>query len=212
MRRLSLLAGAVSLLGSLTYAQPRIELAKTQVIASGVTPGGTVACLAVWRKLGETMPRQVHFEQVARDEDGDGEVAFELGREIPPVSVWAIADLTTGGADVVPGPETAAKPVEAAADLLGSRHDGSFAFADRRSYLALLIVRPGEDVWTLNAGDGGEGDDDQAPDGVIVPALARSRSLVVTSGHPVALRAGDTVVAIDPATFEYYTARLGRGR
>ncbi len=158
------------------------------------------------------MPLLLRFERAASDDDRDGEVVFELGREIPPISLWAVADVTTGRTEVQPGTETAARPADGPSELPTSRHDGSIALADRRAYLELLIVRPGVDGWTLSVGDGSEGDEDAAPDGLVVPAVARSHSLVARAGHPGGLRDGDVVVAIDPTTFEYYSLRLATSR
>jgi hypothetical protein len=158
------------------------------------------------------MPRLVRWESEARDDDGDGVVAFDLGRDVPVVSVWAVADVSSGDAAIAPGPETSPRLSSPAADLLGTTANGVATFADRRSYLELLIVRPGQGAWTLSTGDGAAGDDDGAPDGVIVPAIAQLHAVGLGSGRPAALLPGDTVAAIDPSTFEYYTVRLGRAK
>lgn len=211
MRRLAVIFTLLVLTAAFAAAAPSITFDGKQVVVKGVTPGGDVACVGVWRELGDTMPRLVRWDRVVRD-DGDGAVTFDVGRDVPPFSVWAVADVTTGDTDIVPGPGTDPRPAAFASDLVGSKRDGTFAFADRRAYLELLVVRPGTGAWAISAGDGGAGDDDKTPDGVIVPALAQSHPVTSISTRPAALSAGDVILAIDPESFEYYSVRLGRAK
>ena len=212
MKALLVIVSSLLLTTPVAHAQLKIDLGGARITATGITPGGDAVCLGVAREPGETMPLLLRLERATSDDDRDGEVVFELGREIPPISLWAVVDVATGRAEIQPGTETAARPADGPSELPTSRRDGSIALADRRGYLELLIARPGVDVWTLSVGAGRQGDQDPAPDGLVIPAVARSHSLVAKTGQSGGLRGGDVVVAIDPTTFEYYSLRLAASR
>lgn len=207
--RAGLLLLALALAAAPAAGQSGLGIDGAAVELDGATAGGEVAWLGVGLERPEWTPQLLRWAAVTRDEDRDGRVALELGRKVPDVSVWAAVDIATGRIDMLSGPGTRLREVEFPERGLGYQRGGALWLSDRRPYLELLVVRPGEGAWALSVGDGGEADEDRSPDGVSVPALAQMRRLAASTPELRGLRAKDVVVVIDPQTLEHYVAEIG---
>jgi hypothetical protein len=189
-------------------AQPAISFEPAAVVASGISPGGQVAWFGVARESEDHAAKIVRRETVAADDDRDGAVRLDLGREVPRASIWVAVDLATGKAAIatpegfplrrigLPGP--GAVPGGTGPDRLELN----------RGYLELLVVRPGIGVWGATVGDGGEMDDDGAYDGRVSVALAHLRADGTSPAAPQSLGPGDLLVAIDPNEMEVAVSQL----
>ncbi len=194
---------------SAAVAQPEIAFDKTAVVASGLTPGGDVVWFGVAREIAERTATIVRHQEIATDDDGDGSVTFDLGRDVPFQSIWVAIDLTTG-ASAIAVPD--GYPLREA-DLPVSEVRLGVGEADRiedsRGYLDILVVRPGVGAWSVTVGDGGPADADGAYDGHLAAATADMHD--VSSGEPGPpdhLGPNDVVVVVDPNAMEIGLRKL----
>lgn len=211
MRSLCLLALSTSfalVAAAPLAAQPAISFEPAAVVASGMTPGGQMAWFGVARESKDHAATIVRRETVATDDDRDGAVRLDLGREVPLVSIWVAVDLATGKVAVAT-PE--GFPLRRIA-LPGAGAVPGGTGPDRlelnRGYLELLVVRPGSGVWGATVGDGGEADDDGAQDGRVSVALAHLRAGGTSPAAPQSLGPGDLLVAIDPNEMEVAVSQI----
>jgi hypothetical protein len=192
-------------------AQPTIGFEENAVVASGVTPGGSVVWFGIARERPGRITQVVRRDTVLPDSDGDGVVRLDLGRRVATESIWAAVDLGSG-AFVVATPEGMPRR-EVALPGNSFRHSprGAVeALQDAREFLEILVVRPGEGAWSLSVGDGGDSDADLQPNGSIRAALASMHPIQSSKAAPDQLLPGDVVVVVDPRQMEFYTTTLGK--
>jgi len=189
-------------------AAPTLSVDARSVVVSGLTSGAASAWIGLTLERPEWRLELTHWARVVSDDDRDGTVAFELDRTVPPVSLWAVVDTVTGDLQVAPGADMDLREVAFPIDRATWSVDGAMSFSDSRSYLLLLAVRPGVGAWVLHIADGTANDADGAPDGIVTPALGNMDPM--SKGLPEfdGLRPGDTVVGMDPTSFQYYAARI----
>lgn len=188
-------------------AEPEVSLLETGVEVSGVTPGGEVALLSVWREQGAGGSQVTVTEETLVDEDGDGTVTLDVGRPLPALAVWVVVDVASGERRVVTPESFEAERREV--------RPGAFRAAGELVELAVpraevLVVRPGrgENAGAFRArlGDGGEGDRDGEINGrVALSALEIERPVarppdLPEPPRPARFQGRDRVIAIDPRT------------
>lgn len=205
---------ATLLLAAALLAQPTVEVAGHMVTVRGVTPGAQVALFGAGWGQGILSPFLFDWAGAGTDEDADGEV-----RIIPPTghgydttvshSVWVAVDLTSGAWGT------------AVLDL-GDVWQDWRAFALDRSHLvwsvrgglairpacgappgstwAVAVARPGRGLWTATASE---------PGGGAAFAVADLTPTGLSGPPPLALGAGDVVVAVNSGAFCYAVATLG---
>src|SRR4051812_12861939 len=91
-------------LPALAFAQPpssppgpAITFDQSSVSVAGVSPKGQAVLFSVAREVAEVdVATVVRRSQVLPDDDGDGVVKLDLGRDVPFRSVWVAVDLATG--------------------------------------------------------------------------------------------------------------------
>jgi len=191
-----------------------LQVEGDRVEVTGVTAGGEVALLSVWRQVESHGGTQVTLlDEVLRDDDGDGRVTFEpasSGLElgpIPELSVWVAADVATGdSATATPG---RFEPPLAVARRAG----GSVEIELTRP--VTLWVRPGLAAFRAHVRDGEVRDRDRAADGRVTlepPSFGRLAGRPEQTGppdrRPPAFAAGDVVVGIDAGTLALATLRI----
>jgi hypothetical protein len=207
MRSSSLLA-LFALLAAPLAAQPALTFEPAAVVASGITPGGQVAWFGVARESEDHAAKIVRRETVAADDDRDGAVRLDLGREVPLVSIWVVVDLTTGAAAVAAPEGFPLRRIELPGHGAVSGGTGPDRLELNRGYLELLVARPGLGVWGATVGDGGEADDDGAYDGRVAVALAHLRADGTSPAAPQSLGPGDLLVVIDPNEMEVAVSQI----
>ncbi len=182
-------------------APPAVSFEAHSVAASGVTPRGKVVWFSIAREIDRQSARIVPRIELATDDDGDGEVRFDLAREVPARSIWFAVDLATGEAGVATPDELGLQEVELPARAIPAalnRLD-----LDRR-FVYIVLVRPGVGAWTLRVGDGGAADDDGQPDGNLRAALARLEGIGPSPLPPPArVLPRDLVLIIDPNRMDF---------
>jgi hypothetical protein len=189
---------------------PVITFEKNTVVVTGVTAKGQAVLFGVARELAEDdVATVVRRSQVLTDDDSDGTVRLDLGKDVPFRSVWVAVDLATGQF-------TEAAPEGYPLRLVswkGSGIERGLARADQveddRSFAELLLVRPGMGAWQLTVGDGSSTDDDGAADGRIAVALDHLTPVAGTAEAPARFDPTDVVVLIDPNRMELTVVQAG---
>ncbi len=208
MRRglpLALVAAFALLPASWLESAPRITIKEQQVIVTGVTPGAAVAWIGVSCEEPRWVLQRFVWNRVTVDEDNDGMVVLDIGRDASPVSLWAAVDVATGESAVEYGEAVEPRPVAFPANRIGPKPADGDWFSDARKRVEMVVVRAGVGAWHLSAGDGAQGDSDGRPDGVLRPALAAMTGALSTAPVFAGFDAGDIVLAVDPGRLEYYT-------
>ncbi|MCB1035677.1 MAG: hypothetical protein KDD47_17785, partial [Acidobacteria bacterium] len=170
------------------------QLTATGLDVTGATPGGEVAVFGVWRE------RHLYWSEAGRvDEriasDGDGGVAWDLGRPIPTATVLFAVDVASGQwRSVRPTalPERRLPPESFALSAEGD------ALAAEAPALYGWITRPAAGTWAFKVRDGGPQDGLGLQDAVVTFLL----SDLETHGDGLApissLTDGDLLFALDP--------------
>lgn len=199
----------------LPVAALQIRLDEAGAEAAGVTPGGEVAWLTVWRQPDELgVTRVTLLDRRVRDEDFDGAVRLEVEPPIARLSVWVAVDLATG--------EAAAATLEGVP--LRWAPEGSVRLPERGPGVEvglgrpeMMLVRPGVGAFRARGSDGAHGDAGARGDGRVTVTPAAFRRAVALAGEaqeprtpPRAFGAGDVLVGIDAGTLEVVYAEVGR--
>ena len=213
--------GLLLLPQALSAEEPVLEIEPSALVVSGLEPAAEVVVYGISRRAGEGGIRQrVEHEALLVDDDGDGQVTFEMDAPVDYHSIWVAVDRSSGAYAVdVPlgsprrevafpgrGPEEGSR-----GQLNRLRHEG-FGFVH------LLLVRPGERAWTVTAADGGPLDADGSfADGILLE-IDQSRAVAGeggveegTAAPPERFAPGDVVVVIDSDRMSFYAARLPGG-
>ncbi len=191
---------------------PTLVFGSSEVIASGISPGGRAVFFAVTQEVAEdeviTLRRR---DAVRLDADGDGVVSFDLGGPVAPRAIWLAVDLLTGAFVLTTpsGDPPSQVAFEGEGLVLGGPLEPSDSIADARTFLEVLLVRPGASAWARTIADGGAGDADGKADGAVEAAL--DTLLVIDSGGespppPSRFVAQDLVFAFSPISLEVVTA------
>ncbi len=210
VRRATVLAAAAVALGSAPAwsAPPALSLEERTVVASGVTPGGSVAVFGVSRGFnGFTGYVLRHDEVVTAGADGVARLELEL---LPVRSVFAVVDLATGEVGLGTPEHIELRQRAVTPEVIDP---GGGGLTERRRWVYALWARPlrdgGGGVWGANARDGGAADRDGVEDSVVRAAV--SSFVPIGDGEspaPARLEAGDVVVLVDPETLEVAATRL----
>jgi hypothetical protein len=208
MRSFCLLALLALVAASPLAAQTAISFEPAAVVASGMSPGGQVAWFSVARESEDHAAKIVRREPVVTDDNGDGAVRLELGKEVPLVSIWVAVDLATGKAVIATPEGFPLRQIELPGAGSVSDGVGPNRLELSRGYLELLVVRPGIGVWGATVGDGGEKDDDGASDSKVSVELVHLRASATSPAAPLSLGPGDVIVVIDPNEMEVAVSEL----
>jgi hypothetical protein len=211
------------------FAQPQpapelvLELEAGALVARGASPNAEVAFFGVAKAIEHYSATVFRRHEVVADADGDGEVRWELDREIPTASVWVAVDLASGKLALAAPPLSPygelALPESGVGRGEGGRPD--WVELDGRVSLDLFLARPGNPgtdrgidrgAWAVRVGDGGPDDDDGESDRRLVTSLARLLPVSGSPGSPGApghLAAGDVLVLVDPDRMEIAVRTIG---
>jgi hypothetical protein len=213
----SLLLG--SLLAAAAAAQtqqqtPTITFQPRSITVAGITPKGQALGFSVARELAEDdVATVVRRTQVLTDDDGDGKVEWDLDRDVPLRSIWVAVDLATGQVAAASPEGYPLRRVSWRGGGLGRGGAGADQVADARSFVEVLLVRPGQGAWQLTVGDGSAQDADGAADGKLAAALDRLepvRGLPGITGPPSRFDPSDVVVVLDPNRMELIVVQAGK--
>lgn len=190
-----------------------IVISEHEVEASGVTAGGEVAWLTVWRELDEHYSTRVTLlDRTIVDEDRDGAVTLEVDRPVPPLSVWVAVDGTSG--------EVAVRTPEGVrlrwAPEDSVRRKGPHVEVDLKRP-EVILVRPGVGAFRARVADGARDDAGARGDARVELSPAAFRRAVPKRGPPgpptsvplpQRFEPGDVLVAVDMRTLEVVLAEV----
>lgn len=191
-------------------APPQIQFQETSVSATGVSPAGQVAWFSVARESTGVGSLIVRREEVVKDDDGDGAVRLDLGKPVPPRSIWAAVDLKTGEISLA---TPAGYPLREVPFQPGTVHPGAGGALDHlrvegSDSVELFVARPGMGAWAHTVWDGAADDEDGPANRRISSALAKLEPVGASPAPPDRLKPGDIVVVMDPDAMRVSAARL----
>jgi len=210
---LTLVTLTVSGFPSTAVAAPVAELTDKELIVRNLTPGSTVALLAVAHEPAYYMMRLVSRRELLKDDDKDGVVRYVPDHGVAFRSLWIVVDVASGestmatpaGYEAVEMYQRGAGRGNAVQSIVNTLDVG-------REVVEILLVRPGEGAWFVTARDRGFSDQDGQANGRIRLDPRKLRSPRGTYGDPPhAMRNGDVVAVVDPDLLEYWWATIGRG-
>jgi hypothetical protein len=217
MRRITVMAGSFMLLASwaavsIAATQPTISLTETQVVATGLTPGGKLAWLGVAREREGWTTRVTQWQDANAVADSAGRAVLDLGRAVPVKSIWVVVDMTTGAfaADAPPAyPWAVETDFPTAGATFASDRASIVSLQDDKQQLEVLVVRPKVGAWRATIRHDDPGSRDSA--GVLLtPSDLAPWGKAPSS--PGLLVPGDVIVGIDPDGFTYFARQLGAVR
>jgi hypothetical protein len=206
-----LLLGGLMAAGSAAVAQasaPSLSFETSEVVASGVTLGGRVVFFAVTQEISEDEVATLHRRDAVRiDADGDGVVSFDLGGPVAQRAIWLAVDLATGAyALTTPSGDPPSQAVFVGEGLvLGAPVGAPDSIEDARTFLEVLLVRPGVAAWARTVADGGTTDGDAKVDGAVDAALDSLAQIDPETGEspaPSRFVDQDLVFSFDPMSME----------
>lgn len=214
-------APSISLIGFLllglgvatpSWGLPRITNGPDAVEVSDLPPGGSVALYALLHEWTGWSSRISEIADVLTDDDADGTVRYELGREVPPVSVWLAVDLTTGEVAVSGSDDFTPRELTFPPGVLRRGLGNRLNRLEMTGRIVhAFVVRPSAapetaGAWLLRLGDGGERDDDGANDGKMGFALEHMTPVAASPLPPEEIEVGDVIALVDPDTLDFVVA------
>lgn len=179
---------------------PRIAFESSAVVASGLTPGRSVAWFGVERIVDPDLAAELVQRAEPKTAGADGVSRLELARPVSQRSLWVAVDVESGEFAVAApdGYEIRRRPRPSRlVPGEGSRPD---EIEDGPGYLYGLMVRPGEGAWILRGGDGSPQDQDGETDGRVRFALDRLEPLPGSPAAPAKARGTDLWFVVDLLT------------
>ena len=155
---------AVPELGRASWAQappggPTLVVSSQAVMASGMTPGGTVVWLGLARKVVEYEAVFVRRHGIVQA-DALGNAQLPVTEAVPYQSIWLAIDLATGGYATASPAGFAPLSLPLGPEALEVRGSGvADRLADVADYAEVLLVRPGKGAWGKAVARGGADDE-----------------------------------------------------
>lgn len=183
-----------------------------EIRVSGANAGGTVVLVGIAREPLAGAARVESWVRTLTDDDGDGSVVLEIGREVPVKSAWSAIDLASGNAGVAVAEGLALEIVRpgVAGFELDPTTQAPVIRLDRKT-IQFLLVRPGVGAWALKAYDGGAGDlgnsEEGIPDGWLRVDPRQFTPLRADFGEFPGLSAQDWIGAIDERRLTIFLLR-----
>ncbi len=177
--------------------QPRIAFEEKAVVATGLTPGGTVAWFGVQRRVDADFSGEIVRLWDAGKAGADGSARIDLPTPVTPSSLWAAVDVASGEfAVAAPAGYRIARPGKPGGLGVGQGANPD-EIVDERPYLAGLVVRPGEGAWSFSGGDGGPRDEDGQSNGRVRFALDKLDPLPGSPAAPAKAKGTDLWIVVD---------------
>src|SRR5436305_11879570 len=193
-----LLLPALAVAQALKPSAPAIAFEKNAVVVTGLTVKGQAVLFAEARELAEDdVATLVRRSLMLTDDDGDGTVRLDLGKEVPLRSVWVAVDFATGQVAVAAAEGYPLRRVDWRGEGIVRGNSHADRVEDARTFAEVLLVRPGVGAWQLTVGDGSSSDDDGAADGRIAAALDQMTQVAGTTTPPVRFDPTDVGMLID---------------
>jgi hypothetical protein len=204
----------LSCLAAVAYAEPVIAISESAVTVSSISPGASVAWLALGHEAEAFMTQYRSRDGVIEDADADGVITIEFPSAIPLRFVIAVAELESGAWRIGTREgfmSTAIQPDDRFSRARGMRPSLDLLEVERNE-LEVLLVRPHVGAWRINALEGSPSDSDRISDAVLTVRFADLTPLGAPGGAvPGTLKPRDLVIAFDPEELSHYALEVGRG-
>jgi hypothetical protein len=187
---------------------PDVQFTAHGVVARGVSPNAQVVFFGVGSIPfpARYLRRIVRWHQVVSDHGADGSVTFDLGQDMPPESVWVVADLTNGQYTLVrPTGATGHVPIRGGS-ALRQHGNTSDTFAFNRRNLDLLYIHPGHGAWAWTALAGSPGNAEVSE--TVTSVSATTGTPLAGSDKLASFVPGGILVAVDNHTLEVQITRV----
>ena len=188
---------------------PVVTFEKNALVATGTTPNGRVVF------FGETLD-DAPYTEIAYGHrehiivaDAAGLARFNLGADLPTLSLWAVVDVNSGSYTVAAPPGQTLKELKVPPGLFKKGLNGNLTDLDVPFEMtSTLVARPGNGVWKLFNAEGGPGDQPGHGRGRTVSSIAQFKSLLDQNGPPAKFEKGDVVIVIEPRFLFYYVVKV----
>lgn len=208
--RLVLLACA---LATVAIAQeppaPVVHVDGATITVSNVTPGGSVLLVMQERGSSGGILTVRQATNTLTDDDGNGVVALTRSEPLAFRSVCVAVDETSGAFAV--GAPDGFEPYVAPLPANALKKDAAGAMTTLVSSVPrarLLVVRPGQGAWTLDAREGGKNDHDETADGNLAFNFQDAAKVDSEQTPPSHVQAGDVVAIITPVRLDVFISRV----
>lgn len=189
---------------------PVLTLQQAAVVASRITPGGRALVFGMVRHPRGSWLEVDHVLRIVTDDSRAGTVTWNEREPIPPVALFGVIDLQTGGIAFASPEGSTFRLVTFPGKGLHRGAAGDFQrFEAGHEFLDVIWVRPGVGAWSFSGGDGGS-DSDHHADGRLSIDPADMKPVGDSPAPPKQYLPGDTLVWIDPRTREYATTEVAR--
>lgn len=200
------------LLPAAALGQPGIAFEEGAVRVSGLSPGTSVVVFAASLERPDVYVRVVRRQHLLSDDDRDGEARLDLSSGVPPHSVWAVVDMSTGSvATAVPQDAPLRSRETPKGAVQHAQGDGVDSISLPEPLLDLLLVRPGVGAWRGRFAEGTPTDGDETGDGWLRVQVTQLAPWEQKSLAPTRLLSGDVLVAVNPETLAVYTLTVKEG-
>lgn len=192
---------------------PALEFSENSVSVRSASSGGRLVLFGFAHDEQQYVMTLRRWEEILENSDQSGTFTFDLGRSVPPASIWVAVDLQTGESAVVTPGGLPPRQLVVAAQAIAPRLQ---ALDVDVPMLDVLLVRPGVGAtavgaWGLRVGDGGASDEDDAQDGTLRAALDGMWSVADSAAPPLELLEGDVLVLVDTLNLRIVVLRLAAG-
>lgn len=202
-------AVVVFLLAGTAHAAPRIEFEASAVVARSVTPGSSVVIFGAGREPQGYLSQVIRRQSVIRDSDGDGVVRFDLDVDVPYLSMWAVADMSTGEFALASPKDFPLRLFTFDATSLKANGSGKLhKIENHLGVVDILLVRAGTGAWSMTARDGGDEDEDKKNDGKLTSFFEAMRNIGGTQPPPKHVEQGDVLILMDVRKLRVTSVRI----
>lgn len=189
---------------------PSIIVQQNAVIASQITASGKALVFGMVRHPRRYVTEIAHVLRILKDDSGSGTVTWVEKETIPPVALFGVIDLQTGGIAFAAPQGSLFHVVAFPGKGLHRGAAGNFErFEAGHEFLDVIWVRPEVGAWTYRGVDGSH-DSDHVRNGRLSIDPGDMKPVGDSPPPPKQYLPGDTLVWIDPHTMEYASSEVPR--
>lgn len=187
-----------------------LEINGDTLHGSQLTAGKTVWVLGLTRDVVQYQPRMGHVE-VTQLVAADGTFSLKMKTPAPVVSLWLMVDMATGRYTIASPTGFVPRHVDYYGNALKSNGLGEINQVETYLPVAdIVVIRPGEGVWTMTAIDGGPDDDDHKADSRTRFVSESMKRVGDSPAPPKKIAKGDVVFILDPRELTHFEIEVGR--
>jgi len=203
-----LVAARYPFAGPLSQNGPTVAIESNAIVASNVRHGGIVHFASVSLSSRDGMLIIDKPAASIADTDNDGLVRFET--PVQTRSLWLVVDGSTGGYTVASPRGFLLRLIDFQGNVVHPGVNNALRrILAERNHVDIVLVRPGDGMWTANVKDGN--DDDGELNGSLMADLSAFRPLASTTPVPDRIMPGDVIFIVDRNSFEFLVTKHSQG-